>query len=136
MDFPELGPPMPQQRLDFTTTMKLVTNVRDDYLRRALGDSLSDYIRKWCDQWTKDGHTAEPKYYVRFHSMIGPVMRHHGEPWENAPKVPEISADEEIAYLREVERSRVRHPTNPDYQPEIDPYQGESAARYEEGDQP
>jgi len=129
----DVGEPTGTTRLGVTFTVQLITNVRDDYLRRMIGDAVSDYVQGLFRGWTASGADDSPRRFVHFHSLIGPVLRSHDHNWaEVGTRLLPVSADEEREYLATIETLRPAVQLADDYERIDDPYDMESSGRYEE----
>lgn len=101
----DVGEPTSTQTLTFGFAVRVKTNVRDDYLRRMIGDVVSDHLQAMFKAWSSSGAKDDPKRFVIFDVLIGPTVERSGYLWTTA---------------------------HADYERIDDPYDMESSGRYEE----
>jgi len=130
-----LGNPTHQQRITLTVGIRLTTNVREDYLKRMMGDELSDHIQAFLRGWNMAGAKEDPKRYVIYNGKIGPIITNQQVDWDEKED-HSVEAADEIAYLEALDVARRRHPTNTEYHPEDDERYGESTHWDEEPPHP
>lgn len=122
-----VGQPTRQERITLTVGIRVITNVRDDYLKRLIGDWLSDQCQDFLRGWNTAADKDDPKRYVVWNGMIGPIVTNQQEHWDKDEGLDD-EVRGEILYLEGLTNARRNHPaySRTEYEQEDDPNMGES----------